>query len=119
MRSRCQSWGHGEGEFKMLLSTTSRLTSLLLLGHFKPSKDAGIDFFPPHALNSACRVFQGDLTHREGVELLDLPVHGLQQGEVAGDATLSHSEKRGVVIQEEMELRVLGLSTTSREEKKN
>lgn len=102
----------------MLLSTTSRLTSLLLLGHFKPSKDAGIDFFPT-TCSSAWRVFQGDLTHREGVELLDLPVHGLQQGEVAGDATLSHSEKCGVVIQEEMELRVLGLSTTSREEKKN
>lgn len=61
--------------------------------------------------------FQGDLTHGEGVELLDLPVHGLQQGEVAGDATLGHSEKRGVVVQEEVELRILGLSTTSREKK--
>lgn len=57
------------------------------------------------------------LTYREGVELLDLPVHRLQQGEVAGDATLSHSEKRGVVVQEEMELWILGLSTISREKR--
>lgn len=102
---------------KMLLSTLSSFTALLLLGHFTTSKDAGSGPFPPLAPSSAWRVFQGHGTHGEGVELLDLPVHGLQQGEIAADATLSHSEKRGVVVQEEMQLRVLGLSTMSNEKK--
>ena len=52
---------------------------------------------------------QKDWAYREGVELLGFSVNRLQQGEVAGDATLGHSEKRIVVIQEEMELGVLGL----------
>lgn len=41
--------------------------------------------------------------------MLSFSVNRLQQGEVAGDATLGHSEKGIVIIQEEMELRVLGL----------
>lgn len=49
------------------------------------------------------------LTYREGVKLLDFSVDRLQQGEVASDATLSHSEKRIVIVQEEMELGILGL----------
>lgn len=47
--------------------------------------------------------------YREGVKLLDFSVNRLQQGEVAGDATLSHSEKCIVIIQEEMELGILSL----------
>lgn len=42
------------------------------------------------------------LAYQEGVKLLDFPVNGLQQGEVAGDATLSHSEKRIVIVQKQM-----------------
>lgn len=102
------------GESKMLLSTNTSFTALFFLGHFKTSEDAGIDPFSPLAHH---RDSQGHLTYREGVELLGLPVHGLQQGEVAGDATLSHSEKRGVVIQEEVDLGILGLSTTSKAKK--
>jgi len=53
--------------------------------------------------------FQMCLAYREGIKLLDFSVNRLQQGEVAGDATRSHSEKRIVVIQKEMELWILGL----------
>lgn len=49
------------------------------------------------------------LAYREGVKLLDFSVDRLQQGEVAGDTTLGHSEKRIVIVQKEMELGVLGL----------
>lgn len=52
---------------------------------------------------------QEDLAYREGVYLLGFSVNRLQQGEVAGDATLSHGEKRIVIVQEEMELGILGL----------
>lgn len=52
---------------------------------------------------------QVHLAYREGVKLLDFSVDRLQQGEVAGDATLSHSEKCIVIVQKEMELGILGL----------
>lgn len=52
---------------------------------------------------------QVHLAYREGVKLLDFSVDRLQQCEVAGDTTLSHSEKRIIIVQKEMELGVLGL----------
>lgn len=52
---------------------------------------------------------QVHLAYREGVKLLDFSVNRLQQGEVAGDATLSHGEKHTVIVQKEMELGIPGL----------
>lgn len=55
--------------------------------------------------------------YREGVELLELSVHGLQQREVAGDAALGHSENRVVIVQKEVELGVLRLYTALKKER--
>lgn len=65
--------------------------------------------FSTLALNNAQCAFKCILAYQERVKLLDFSVNRLQQGEVAGDATLSHSEKRIVIIQKEMELGILGL----------
>lgn len=103
-----KSWTHAFWNRTPLGSATT-LPLLLHLCHFNNLQWCYNYLFSNPCSDWCLVCLRKDWAYREGVELLGFSVNRLQQGEVAGDATLGHSEKRIVVIQEEMELGVLGL----------
>lgn len=103
-----KSWTHAFWNRTPLGGATT-LPLLLHLCHFNNLQWCYNYLFSNPCSDWCLVCIRKDWAYREGVELLGFSVNRLQQGEVAGDATLGHSEKRIVVIQEEMELGVLGL----------